>query len=83
MKLNIKAFSFASAIIWCFAIIVCSIVYKITGTYAKSCLDVLVSIYPWTSLSSKGLILLCIWSFFDGIMFGAIFGWLYNLMVKE
>lgn len=82
MKLNIKAFSLTCAIIWAVLIILIAVIYKLTGSYARLFLDLLISIYPWTSLSCKGLTLLAIWGFVDGLICGLVFSWLYNLMAK-
>jgi hypothetical protein len=40
-------------------------------------------IYRGYTISPEGSILGLIWAFFDGMVGGAVFGWLYNMIAEQ
>jgi hypothetical protein len=80
MKLNVKAFALTAAILcglglflltwWLFAIVGAAGAKTIIG-----------DIYLGYSVSPLGSLIGLAWGFADGLIGGAIFAWLYNLLV--
>jgi hypothetical protein len=82
MKLNVKSFSLACAILWGLGVLL--------GTWWIIILDgstneptIVAKIYRGFNLSFTGSIIGLIWGFFDGLIGGAIFAWLYNILNKN
>ena len=79
MKLNVKAFAFACAIIWgvgLFALTWWMIAFN--GQTGEP--TIIGQIYRGYNISAIGSVIGLVWAFFDGLIGGAIFAWLYNLM---
>jgi len=83
-KLSLKGFSFASAILWCLAVMLVGAINLFQPSYGKSFLDGVASIYPWTGniggISSVIAMSGC--ALVDGAVGGFIFAWIYNRFVK-
>lgn len=81
MRLNVKAMALACAILWASAIFLLTwwlIIFEgVTGdpTYIGR-------VYRGYNLSPLGSVIGLVWAFFDGLIMGAIFAWLYNAFVK-
>lgn len=82
MKLDIKAFALACGIIWGLGMLVITwwvIAFEgVTGD--PTALGV---IYRGYNISPTGSIIGLVWGFFDGVIGGAIFAWLYNLLAAR
>ena len=79
MKLNVNAFAFACAIIWgvgLFALTWWMIAFN--GQTGEP--TIIGQIYRGYNISAIGSVIGLVWAFFDGLIGGAIFAWLYNLM---
>lgn len=79
MKLNIKAFALACGIIWglgLFALTWWIIAFE--GVTRE--ITIIGKLYRGYSISPVGSIIGLIWAFIDGLVGGAIFAWLYNLL---
>ena len=79
MKLNVNAFAFACAIIWgvgLFALTWWIIAFN--GQTGEP--TIIGQIYRGYNISAIGSVIGLVWAFFDGLIGGAIFAWLYNLM---
>jgi len=77
MKLNIKAFALACAIIWAFGVFFMTwwlIAFEGT-THEPTFLG---QIYRGYNISPLGSIIGSIWGFFDAGIGGAVLAWLYN-----
>jgi len=81
MKLNVKAFALAVAIIWSLGLFI--------GTWwiiffdgASGDITLIGQIYRGYSISPMGSIIGMIWGFFDGLVGGAMLAWLYNFMTR-
>ena len=79
MKLNIKAFALAAGILWglgLFALTWWIIAFEgITNDPTP-----LAAVYRGYSVSPLGSVIGLVWGFFDALIGGAIFAWLYNVL---
>ncbi len=80
MKLNLKALAVTAGLFWGFMIFFVTwwIMLFEGASGGVTCLSM---IYRGYCVSPLGSIIGLLWGFFDGLIGGAIFGWLYNLMV--
>jgi len=81
MKLSIKGLALASGILWGLGLFV--------GTWWIILLDgasgqttFIGMIYRGYSITPLGSVIGLVWGFFDGLIGGAVFAWLYNLFAK-
>ena len=82
MKLNIKAFAFACAIVW--GLLVLLVTWRIIlFEGATGEVTLLGHIYRGYNISMVGSLIGLAWAFVDGLIFGAIFAWLYNLLAGK
>jgi len=82
MKLNIKAFALTCGLIWGFGLFFLTWwVIFFQGATGEGTLISLV--YRGYNISPWGSIIGLIWAFPDGMIGGAIFAWLYNLLVSR
>ena len=83
MKLNLKALSFAFAIVWAGAVLITGAANLIWPAYGKAYLMMLASIYPGFAASGSlgDVIVGSLYALVDAAVVGFIFGWLYNLIV--
>lgn len=79
MKLNVKAFALTCGIFWAVSVFV--ITWWIIAFYGASGASTRLGLfYLGYNVSAVGSIIGLIWGFFDGLISGAIFAWLYNLI---
>ena len=79
MKLNVRAFAFTCAIIWGLGLFLITWwLILLEGTPADRFL--LCRVYYGFSITPVGSFIGLIWAFVDGLIGGAIFAWLYNLL---
>ncbi len=79
MKLNIKAFALTSGIVWGVGLFLLTLwIMAFDGATGEPTL--LGRLYRGYSISPGGSIIGLIWGFADGLIFGAIFAWLYNIV---
>ncbi len=85
MKLDIKALALACAILWGAAVFLVALVNLICGGYGEHFLELLASCYPGyhATRSIVEVLLVTVYAFFDGLIGGAFFAWLYNRLVKS
>lgn len=76
MKLDVKALALAAGTLWGLAVLLLGW-FGWTGIGAKI-VDALGSVYLGYSPTFIGGILGGLWAFFDGLVTGALFGWIYN-----
>ena len=77
MKLNVKSFALSCGILWGLAILLVTywlLIFGASGTTIAK----LGKIYLGYSYSWIGGIVGLLWGFFDGLIGGAVFSWLYN-----
>jgi hypothetical protein len=81
MKLNIKAMSFAWALMWgILAVFGVGMLNVVWPSYGREFLQVVASIYPgYHATPSYGQVVVgTLYALVDGAVGGAIFAWLYN-----
>jgi hypothetical protein len=81
MKLNLKAMTFAFAILWAGVVLLVGLANLIWPGYGNAFLVMLASIYPGYAASGLfgDVIVGSFYALVDGAILGFIFGWLYNL----
>jgi ABC-type phosphate transport system permease subunit len=85
MKLNLKALSLTSGILWALALFLTGILNLIWHSYGEAFLKLMASIYPgYHAAHSLGdLIVGTLYAFLDGAICGLVFGWLYNFFLGK
>ena len=79
MKLNVKAFALSFGLVWGFALFL--LTWWIIGFDGPTGDPTLIGrLYRGYSITPVGSFIGLVWAFFDGLIIGAIFAWLYNLM---
>lgn len=82
MKLNIKAFSIVCGLLWGLGLFL--ITWWIIAFDGVSEEPTLISsIYRGYTITAVGSLIGLIWAFADGLIGGAIFAWLYNLIAEK
>lgn len=82
MKLNIKALALSAGIVWGLVIFLLTYWFLIFG-YDGNTLTKLSNIYLGYSVTWYGAFIGLVWAFVDGLIGGALLGWLYNKFVPE
>lgn len=82
MKLDVKAFALACAILWGLAVLLVTW-WIILFEGATGEITLLGHIYRGYNISMMGSLIGLVWGFVDGLICGAIFAWLYNLLVGK
>ncbi|NIP44589.1 MAG: hypothetical protein GWO41_04890 [candidate division Zixibacteria bacterium] len=82
MRLNVKAVALAFGLIWGFGLLVLTW-WVILFEGSTGDLMAIGHVYRGYNISPLGSILGLIWGFFDGLIGGAIFAWLYNLIAGQ
>ena len=77
MKLNIKAFSLSCGIIWGLGLF-CITWWIIAFDGATGDPTLIGRLYRGYTISPVGSVIGLVWAFFDALVGGAIFAWLYN-----
>lgn len=79
MKLNVKAFALTCGIFWGIGLFICTwwIIY-FDG--ASDDVTFLGRVYRGFAITPKGSVIGFVWAFLDGMIGGAVFAWLYNLI---
>jgi hypothetical protein len=82
MKLNVKAFALTCGLLWGFGLLVGTwwIMLFEGATHERFFLGL---IYRGFNISWLGSLLGLVWGFFDGLVAGAFFAWIYNAMACE
>ncbi len=81
MKLNIKAFALACGLMWGFCVFF--LPWWIMMFEGKTgAVPFLGHLYRGYNVSPLGSVIGLIWAFFDGLIGGAIFAWLYNKLAS-
>jgi len=78
MKLNVKSLSIACGLVWAAALFLLTW-WVIIFDGATGEATFIGRVYRGYSISPTGSLIGLVWAFGDGLIFGAIFAWLYNL----
>jgi hypothetical protein len=82
MRLNIKAFAFASGLFWGVSVFLLTWwLIALEGATGEA--TMLGRIYKGYSISPGGSLIGLGWALVDGCIAGAIFAWLYNFMLAR
>jgi hypothetical protein len=83
MSFNIKALAIVAGILWGGMFLLVGIVNLMFPSYGVALLQLGDSIYPgYTAQAGFGSVIVAtLYALVDGAVAGAIFGWLYNMMV--
>jgi VIT1/CCC1 family predicted Fe2+/Mn2+ transporter len=82
MKLNVGAFSLAFAIWWGVGFFLCTWwIIAMGGATGEP--TFVARVYLGYEISALGSVIGLVWGFFDGLIAGAIFAWLYNFLVSR
>lgn len=82
MRLNVKAFALAGGLIWGFGLFLLTwwIIAFDGSTHAVTLIG---QLYRGYNISPAGSLIGLVWAFADGLLGGAVFAWLYNLIAKN
>ena len=85
MRISVKAFALASALIWGGGVAVAALVHLAIPSYATAFLAFISSIYPGFhgAQSFVDVLVGTAYALLDGFGFGLFFAWLYNLFVPR
>jgi hypothetical protein len=82
MKLNVKAFALTCGLMWGLGLFLLTWwIIAFEGPTGE--ITFIGHIYRGYCISPLGSIFGLVWAFFDGLIGGAIFAWLYNILVKR
>ncbi|MFH1369891.1 MAG: bacteriophage holin [Planctomycetota bacterium] len=81
MKLNIKAFALACGLMWGLGVF-CLAWWIMMFEGATGEVPFLGHLYRGFNISPLGSVIGLVWAFFDGLIGGAIFAWLYNKLAS-
>ncbi len=85
MKFNIKALALGCAIFWGGAVLAVLLANLACTNYAQNFLELMASIYPGYH-ANHTMVQVAIGTLYaaaDGLIGGAVFGWLYNWLAKK
>ena len=82
MKLNVKAFTLTCALLWGLGLFFLTW-WIIAFDGATGEVTLIGRLYRGYSISPVGSVIGLIWAFFDALIGGAIFAWLYNLLASR
>jgi len=82
MKLSVKGLALTTAIVWGGCILLTGTLNQIWAGYGVAFLDMARSIYPGYQAMSgfTGVIVGTLYGVVDGLIGGAVFAWLYNML---
>lgn len=80
MKLNVKAFALAAALVYGVGLFLLTWwMIAIGGATGEQ--TIIGRVYPGYRVNAIGSVVGFLWAFIDGLIGGAIFAWLYNVLV--
>ena len=82
MKLDVKAFALACGLIWGFGLFALTW-WIIAFDGASGEPTIIGQLYRGYTISPAGSVIGLIWAFFDALVGGAIFAWLYNWLAAK
>jgi hypothetical protein len=82
MKLNVKAFALACGLLWGVGLFLLTWwIIMFDGATGEPTL--IGRLYRGYTISPLGSVIGLAWAFFDGLIGGAIFAWLYNVLAEQ
>ena len=85
MRLSLKGMTIAAGLLWGGAILFLGLINLVRPTYGASFLQAISSVYPWfhASRTFVDVVIGALDALVDGAVAGFLFGWLYNLSVRD
>ena len=85
MKVSLKAIAIAAGVLWGGAILLLGVINLASPSFGLSFLQVISSVYPGFHVSRTiGDVLTgTAYALIDGAVAGLVFGWLYNLSLRQ
>ncbi len=80
MKLNVKSFALTCGVLWALGLL-CITWWIILFDGSTGEATLIGRVYRGYTISPIGSLIGLVWAFFDGLIGGAIFAWVYNLFV--
>ncbi|TFG99138.1 MAG: hypothetical protein E4H13_09165 [Calditrichales bacterium] len=82
MRINVKAFSLTCALFWGFGLLFITW-WIILFDGQSETVTLIGKVYRGHSITPVGSLIGFLWGFFDGLIGGAVFAWLYNLLAAK
>lgn len=82
MKLDVKALALTSGLLWGIGLFILTW-WIIAFEGASSDPNILSPFYRGYTFTAIGSVIGLVWAFFDGLIGGAIFAWVYNLIAGK
>jgi hypothetical protein len=79
MKLNIRSFALTAGLFWGFGLLFITW-WIILFEGASGEITLIGKVYRGFNISLSGSLIGFVWAFFDGLIGGALFAWLYNFI---
>ena len=85
MRLSLKGMTIAAGSLWGGAILFLGLINLVWPTYGANFLQAISSVYPWfhASRTFVDVVIGTLDALVDGAIAGLLFGWLYNLSVRD
>jgi len=83
MNFNVKALGLTAGVFWGLSVVIMTLWVMMLGDGTNAMLDALGGFYMGYEISYKGAAIGLVWGFFDGLIGGVIFAWLYNCISKK
>jgi len=81
-KVNTKVVALTLGIVWSLYLLAISIIAMSSEVYGHNVTEFIMTLYPGYSLSFVGVIYGMLWAFLDGAIFGVLFSFIYNQVLK-
>lgn len=81
MQLNVRAFAVTCGLMWGFGLLFITW-WIVLFEGATGAVTLIGKVYRGYNLSLSGSLIGFVWALIDGLIGGAIFAWLYNLIIK-
>jgi hypothetical protein len=82
MKLDVKAFALTCAFVWGIGLFALTW-WIIAFDGATGEVTLIGRLYRGYNISAAGSLIGLVWAFFDGLVGGAVFSWLYNRLLGQ
>ena len=81
-EVNTKVIALTLGIVWSLYLLAISIIAMSSEAYGHNVAEFIMTVYPGYALSLVGIIYGMFWAFLDGAIFGVVFSFIYNQVLK-